>query len=538
MVILQHLSNAAFVRSACCCATALVLIAGCGADADLPRSSVTVLIPSEPAGVNELVSGGDRTTQDVIDRLFLHLFEEQPDFREGPPSFEPSLAESWSWSDDRLELQLTLRDGVRWSDGVELTTADVLFTWRAQTDPAVGWRYSGLKDAITAMEAVDHRRLRVRFDRAYPGQLADLNQGVILPAHAWSRLPFSRWASEAGWFERHLVTSGGWRLAAWEPQQQVVLERNPDDHRAPPIDRLVLRVVPLRRHRVAALASGSADYVGHLTPDEAALVADHEEVVVRRYWHRQYDYIVWNLRRPQFADAATRIALATALDRRAMIDALWNGDAEIGVSPILASVWAHDPSLDPWPYDRRAASRRLRDAGWRRDAAGRWERDGVPLAFRMLVNTANPIHVDAVAMAAEGWRALGIDVDVERLDFGALVARLDAARFDAAIGSWGIDTSLDLGYAFHSDAIDDGYNSGGYANPEVDRRIDRLRTVLPIDERRRLLHELQHLLHRDQPYAFLWEPPRYDAHHRRLDGVRPNALSTLFRVDEWRWRDR
>ncbi len=497
-------------------------------------STAIILVAGEPAGVNELVSGGQRATQDLIDRLFLHLFEEQPDFREGPPTFAPQLAESWEWSPDRRRLDLSLRRGVRWNDGREVNAGDVRFSWQAQTHPAVGWRYAHLKQAIEEVEIVDSHRLSVHFAHRYPGQLADLNEGVILPRHAWGALPFARWPSDARWFLDHLVTNGPYRLGEWEPQQHVVLERNEHyfETGLPKIERLVLRVTPLRHNRLHGLTAGSADFIEQLSASEARELADNPEVVVRRAWHRQYDYIAWNLRDDAFADVDTRVALTLGLDREELVSALWKGEARVAVSPILTSVWAYDPTIQPWPHAPDEASRRLLDAGWRRQE-GSWHRGDGPLAFELLVNTANPIHVDAALLAKEQWARLGILVDVRRLDFHALVERLDRGDFAAAIGSWGIDTTLDVGYAFHSRSIRDGYNSGGYSNPEVDRRIDALREITDLDERRRELSELQRLIHEDQPYTFLWEPPRFDAHSARLRGARPNALSALFRAREW-----
>jgi peptide/nickel transport system substrate-binding protein len=164
-------------------------------------------------------------------------------------------------------------------------------------------------------------------------------------------------------------------------------------------------------------------------------------------------------------------------------------------------------------------------------------RDGAPFALELLVNAGNPVHRDAAVMIQEQLTRVGIEVSVRPLDFHALVDRLDAADFDAAIGSWGIDTSLDLAYAFHSESIDGGYNSGAYSDPRVDELIDKARVTRDLERRREVLFELQAILHRDQPYTFLWEPPRFDAHSRRLEGVLPNPLSSFFRLREWSLAD-
>jgi peptide/nickel transport system substrate-binding protein len=501
---------------------------------DLPAA--TILLAAEPTGVNPLLTAGDRSTQDLIDQLFLHLFEEQPDFAEHPPTFAPQLATEWVWSGDGLRLRLELRRGVLWSDGVEVTAEDVLWTWQAQRDPSVAWRYAESKAHIVAMQVLDPYTLEVEFDQRSTSQLADLNEGNILPEHVWGQLSFAEWPASGDWFRRHLVTDGPFRLAAWTSQEEIVLGANPDYFQPglPALGWVTLRVVPLRENRLAELTAGRADFIPQLTPAEGRRLVAEPGIAIRRFWHRQYDYLAWNTRRPPFTSTLVRRALTLAIDRQAVIDAVWDGLARIAVSPIPANVWAHHPGLSPWPHDPQAAHALLVEAGWLPLASGELVRGGEPFAFELLVNATNPLHVDAAVLISEQLAKSGIEVTVRQLDFHAMIERLDRGDFDAVIGSWGIDTSLDLGYAFHSRSLTEGYNSGGYANGRVDSLIESTRATLDLEERRRLLHELQEILHDDQPYTFLWEPPRLDAHRTRLEGVQSNPLSSLFRLAEWR----
>jgi len=516
----------------------VALLLGCGPSGhhgDRLRAEATILLADEPLGVNYLLSGGNRTTQDLIDRLFLHLFEEQPDFAEHPPTFAPRLAESWSWSSDHLTLSLALRPDVHWSDGVPLTAEDVRWTWQAQVDPAVAWPYADLKKHIRDVRITDPHHLEIEFSRRTPSMLAELNEGAILPRHAWDELPLAEWRGRADWFREHLVTAGPFVVESWESQQQVMLARNPGyyDPSLPRLDRVALRVVPLRQNRIAELEAGAADFSAQLTPAEAHRLTDLPDVGVRQFWHRQYDYLAWNLRRPPLDDVSVRRALTLSIDRPGLIAALWHNLARPATTAILTSTWAYDSALTPWPFDPPGARRAFAAAGWEADAHGQLRRDGDRLELEVLVNSGNSLHVDAAVLIQDQLRRAGVDVSIRRLDFHSLVRRLDAGDFDAALGSWGIDTSLDVGYAFHSRSITEGYNSGGYSSPQVDALIDSARVETALETRRRTLHEIQRLLHRDQPYTFLWEPPRFDAHSRRLRGVASNPLSSLYRLREW-----
>ena len=148
-------------------------------------------------------------------------------------------------------------------------------------------------------------------------------------------------------------------------------------------------------------------------------------------------------------------------------------------------------------------------------------------------NSDNRLRADAAVLIQEQLRHLGIDARVELLEFNTLMTRNEAHDFDATIGAWGIDTSLDLKYALHSESIEEGYNYGCYSNVEVDRLIDRARRQADPESAKPILHRVQRILHEEQPYTFLWEPMRLYGIGSRVHGAEPNALSAYFNLEEW-----
>ena len=503
----------------------------------VPRrgGTLVVAIGNDIRGINPLVSAGDTQTTGVVERMFLHLFEEQSDYTEHPPTYEPRLVESFEWSPDHTLLDLVLRSGVSWSDGMPVTAEDVRWTWQAQTDPELAWGFAQSKENIRDIEVLDRLRVRIHFHQASPRQLAELNEGVILPKHAWSELPFSEWRANEPWFEEHLVVNGPFTLESWTRQEQLVLRRNdayfePD---LPRLDRVVFRVVPQKQNQIGELLAGEVDFVEQVPPSEVSRLADRG-LQILRFWPRQFNYICWNTGRPLFTDPEVRRALSLAIDRQEIIDTLWYGFARIAVSPILTSIWAHDPELQPVPFDLEAARRILQSRGWAdTDGDGILDQAGEPFAFELITNTGSQVRIDAAVMVQEHLRRAGIAVQVRQLEFNTVVSRALEHDFDAMLGGWDIDTSLDLSYAFHSESIDDGYNFGQFADSEVDRLIEAANLETDPTERVRLLREVEALLHRGQPYTFLWEPQRLAAASTRLRDASPGPLSPYFRLREW-----
>lgn len=529
----------------CAAAAACALgLAACGApsaespvEADPIRGGTVVVAAGvDITGVNQLTGGQSRFDQDILDQLFLSLFEEQPDYAEHPPTFEPELAESWAWSENGKALRIELRADVAWSDGRPITAADVVWTHAAQIDPAIAWPEAQSKDSIEDVVAIDERTVEFRFSKIYTSRLNDVNLGVILPKHAWSKLPFSEWRGNEDWFREHLVVSGPFTLARLEPQHQIVLERNPGYHRPgyPLLDRVVFRVIPDRTNRVEHLLSGRVDFVEHVPPTRARDIEHSPTTDLVAKWHRQYTYLGWNGCEGVFEDADIRRAMTLAIDREAIVESLWGDLARPALSPILTSVWAFDRTLVAWPYDPAEASRLLAKAGWSdSDGDGTLDRAGRPFSFTLETNGDNRVRADAAVMIQDQLQRIGVDARVALAEFNSLWDRHERHEVDAIIGAWGIDTSLDLKYAFHTNSIDHGKNYGCYSNPEVDDLIDRARRQADPAAAAPLLHRIQRILHEEQPYTFLWEPVRLYGMAKRLRDASPNASSAYFNLEEW-----
>ena len=498
--------------------------------------TAVVAAPADITGVNPLIDGATAFGEDVLDAMFLQLFEEQPDFADGPPTFAPELATSWQWSDDERTLAVELRADVVWSDGTPLTAEDVVWTWRLQTDERIAWAYGDAKEAIESVEAIDEHRLRVRFASASTTRLAELNQGHILPRHRWRDLPIERWHEGAGWFVDNLVVSGPFRLASWQPDQQFELERNPSYHRQgfPRLDRVVFRIVPEPNNRLTQLLTGAVDFVGQVPAADAARIDRGADTRVESYWARQYNFVHWNAARPRFAAIQARQAMTLAIDRQRIVDTLGFGRAKVASSPIPSTIWAHRGEPGPWPQDPARAADLLAEIGWRdADGDGVLDRDGERFSFELLTPSSSRLRTDAAVMIQADLRRIGVEARVRQIEFTTMTAKLRSREFDAAVSAFNIDTSLDLTYAFHSGSIDDGLNFGGYSNAEVDRLIEAARSSRDPAEMGRLLWRIQGILHHEQPFTFLWEPQRLNGVSRRLRGVRPNPLSTLFAIEEW-----
>ncbi len=508
---------------------------------DAPRDtgSLRVGMRFEYPTPNELIVAPTLGHAAINGHLFLPLLEEDSDFREGPPRWGPALAEDWEFSADRLALTMRLREDATWSDGVPVTAEDVRFTWLAQVDEAVAWTWAWAKAPIRDVEAVEPHTVRFHFDATSPTQLADAARDAVLPRHVWGKRPFAEWRGDPGWFFDNLVTSGPFRVENHVPGQELVLAASPNHFEAglPRLDRVILRNAADADALATSLLAGELDLVTGIGPAQAERIEGRPDLRIETFSTRQYTFVAWNTTRTWFRDAATRRALAQAVNRQAIVDTVWRGYARVGASPILSDTWARDPGLEPWPWDPDAARAALAEAGWSdSDGDGILDRDGEAFRFELATFAGASGRWDAMQMMQADLRAVGIEAMPRRVDPNALLPRLLGNDFDAVLSGLAIDTTLDLRPTFHSESIGGGHNYAAWANPEVDALIERIGSRFEPEAGLEDFHRLQQILHRDQPVLVLWEPESLAAFDADLEFTAPSATNPLDSLETWAWR--
>lgn len=500
-----------------------------------PGGRVVIGVRGDVSSFN-VYTAAEVLSQEVADLLFLRLAREQDDFAAGPPSFLPGLAASWEFSADRTSLTFRLDPNARWSDGSPVTAQDVLLSHRAARSPEVAWPGIDTKEFIADARAPDDRTVVLSFSRTYPYQLMDAAEGNVLPAAVYGKVPFAEWPKRA--FLDAPLASGPFVLKRYERGSLIDLVRNPRYHRAPlpGLDAVVFRIIPDEEALLGELLSGGIDVMENVPPRARARVEASPRLRIERTPMLSYGFICWNVSRRLFADARVRRALTMVVDRDAILETLLPGVGRPSAGPILSSLWAHDPSVTPPPYDPPAARRLLREAGWEdADGDGVFDRAGRPFRFELESNQGSSLRASIAEMVSAQLRKVGVEAVHRVLETGAFIARHEAHDFDAFVGSYRESTKVDLRSNFHSAARTGGLNYGMYVDAELDEFIDRARPETDPAAARALWSRAQRIVARDQPYTFLFERDVLHAFPRRLEGVRVSPRSAYVNVEEWRW---
>ncbi len=473
---------------------------------------------------NEYVSQ-QTFAQNLLRRVYSRLAQEQGDARDHPPSFEPLLASSWSFSNDGLTLTFKLKD-TAWSDGTPLTASDVRFTFAAQTSPEVGWTGTSFKEHIKDVQVVDPQTVAFRFDRAYPEMLADAVEGGILPEHVFSKVPFAAWRTND--WSKVRIGSGPFLLESWRPGEEIVLSRNarylPSER--PLLDKVVVRIVPDVGNLETQLTAGAIDYLEGVPPQDAKRLSGTAGVTLVAFDNPMFDYVGWNGAKKPFNDPDIRRALTLGIDRKAIVEDLLYGYGTISTGPLLSTWWAADPTLAALPYEPDEAMRILASKGYDVDH---------PLEFELTTNVGNRVREAVTLKIQEQLSRIGVKVAPRSYEMKAFRERNVAGNYDAYVAGWRFNGKLDLASIFASKAIPPaGSNVVAYKSAEADLLLAEVGSASDWMQAKDAYAKLARRIHEDQPYTFLYEGKRIAAFGPRVRGLRIDVPSDpLARLESW-----
>ncbi len=410
----------------------------------------------------------------------------------------------------------TLRRGVRFHDGHEVTATDVRFTYETIMDPRnLSPRVSDF-EPVKSVEVVGPYEVRIVYRRLFQPGFESWGMG-ILPEHLLNREALAREARALGRdpakysvrdarFNRAPVGSGPFRFVEWRTDEYVRLARFDDYWEgAPRFAEYYMRVLPDLVTEELTFYAGTVDAYG-VQPHQVARLRDDPRFHTFSGLALGYTYIGYNMRRKPFDDPRVRRALGMAIDVDEIIRFVLYGQAARTTGPYPQQTDFYDPDVPPLPYDPAGALRLLEEAGYRKNAAGWLEKDGRPLAFTIITNHGNETRRAIMTIAQNAWRRLGIQVEALTLEWAVFIKeRINKLDFDVTVLGWSMGLDADLYQIFHSSQAGEfQLNFVGYRNPRADELIVRIRQEYDHARQVAMARELHRLIAADQPYTFLY----------------------------------
>ncbi len=321
----------------------------------------------------------------------------------------------------------------------------------------------------------------------------------------------------------HPLGTGPFKFVSQVQDKDVVVERNEDYwNGAPQIPRVRFDVVPDNITTALEMKKGSADVESNvITQDMVHALTGLPNLVVESGPGSRVNYANFNVNDPALRDPRVRQAIACAIDKPAIIAALWRGNATPADSLLPPGHWAraNADEIPTYPHDVKRAIALLDAAGMKPD------KDGVRLRFTLKTSTDETTRLEAQAIQQQ-LREAGIALKLRPAEFATFYSDITKGAFQMYMLRWiGSNEDPDIfRYTAATNAVPPkGANRGRYSNPQLDALMKKANDETDQDARRKDYVEVQKILATDLPTIPTWYPKNVVVHSTRLTNVHPDA---------------
>ncbi|PWV95635.1 peptide/nickel transport system substrate-binding protein [Hoeflea marina] len=468
------------------------------------KTTLTIDLPNEPATLDPHLQW-NTDSYSVYRNIFDNLLT-----RDVSGEIVGQIATEWTYLDDTT-IEFKIRDDVSFQDGTKLTAEDVAYSILRIIDPALKSPQLSQFNQIDTAVATDATTVKMTTKSPYPALLAQLVKLSIVPKAYMEKVG----AQE---FNVKPIGSGPYALGEWQKGVQTELKANDGYWRAkPPFETVVFRAVPDVSTRIADLKTGKADLIRDLSPDQTDSIKETENTKVLSVATERVGYMYINAQAGPTTDVRVRQAIAYAIDRSALIEALLQGYGAqvniIGAPP----VFGYTDEVAGYDYDPDKARELIKEAG----------AEGAKLEF-----LTSPSYSRALVEAIQQMlNDVGFDVSISASDQATFLKRRQGNPENAgslAFGAWSCACQDADGIIFP--LFRSGSQWAKYANPDYDALVDSARSTLDKDQRMADYKKAYEILREDVPGLGLYQAFAVYGANAKLNWE-PTANESMFIMD-------
>lgn len=459
-----------------------------------------VLIVGQIAEPKSLDPAADTAVNDF--RILVNLYDGLVRYKDGTLEVEPSLATSWTISDDGKTYTFKLREGVKFHDGAPFNAEAVKFNFDRMLKEDHPFHDTGpfplsfFFSTVSEVKVIDDMTVEFDLSAPYAPFLSNLAYptGLLISPEA-----VKEYGKDVG---RHPSGTGAFKFVEWASNEKVVVEKNPDYwDGAPPLDAVVYRPITDANTRVAEMLAGGLDVMVEVPPDNLSQFKSDSSFKVYEQAGPHLWFLILNAKEGPFANKEIRQAANYAINKKALVDNILQGTADVAAGPTPpAFAWAYDDKLQPYPYDPEKAKAMLKEAGY----------DGSEVTFYVTEGGSGMLDPTAMGTAIQAdLEAVGMKVKIETYEWNTFLGKVNPGlegKADMAEMAWMTNDPDTLPFlTLRTDAFPDkgGFNSGYYSNPKVDELLEKARQSTDQAERAKLYKEMQEIVYDDAPWVFV-----------------------------------
>jgi peptide/nickel transport system substrate-binding protein len=468
----------------------VVVLAACAAPAG-PAAAPEAAAPSGPkaGGTLTVALDGEIDTIDPHVSVTIVGFQVYPQIFEGLVMLNPTLdgvvpllAESWEQTDD-VTYVFKLREGVTFHNGKAFSAEDVLFSFDRIMDESIASARRPDFLPVESVEALDDYTVQFTMKEPFAPFMTKLELLRIVPAD-----PENDVATDP-------IGTGPFKFVEWVTGQSITLVKNENYWQPglPYLDEVVFRPIPEPSTRVVELQTGSIDLVNAVPAKDVTVLEDDANVAVYRTMGVVRDHVGFNMAEGVFVDNPNlRKAIAWAVDRQTIADAILFGLASPAQVAIPTNHWAYNPAVaDAYGYDLEKAQAFYDQA------------DPKPASVTVKVSPTYPDQIKMAEIMQQDLAKIGLDLQIEQLEWSNWIQQVVVEgnyEMEIVLISGGSDPD-DFFFQWHHTG--EVFNLNRYSDPEMDRMLNEARVSPNQDARQELYYAIQEKLIEDVPLAHI-----------------------------------
>ena len=449
--------------------------------------------------------GGDSVSLDpaiVTDgesfKVTENIFETLLNFGEQDTTINAGLAKEWEASEDGLTYTFKLQEGVKFHDGTDFNAEAVVKNverWKAGNEEQFYYFHSMFKaedeDIIANVEAVDD--LTVVFTLSRP-QAPFLKNIAMSPFGIASPTAFEAAGDSFG---DNPVGTGPFKFVEWKRNDSITVEKNADywQEGLPKLDTIIFRAIPDNSARLNALMTGEIDLADGINPSDAATVESNADLQLIERPSMNIGYLGLTNTRPPFDNKLVRQAVNYAIDKQAIVDAFFQGRAEVAVNPMPSTISGYNEEITGYEYNPEKAKELLAEAGYDGGEIELWAMP-VPRPYM-------PDGQKVAEAIQKNLSDVGIPSKIVQFEWATYLEKAKNGEADAFLLGWTGDNGDADNFIYtllDKDTIGSN-NYAYYSNDEVHELLIAAQSEVNEEKRVELYKQAQEIIHEDAPWV-------------------------------------
>ena len=426
----------------------------------------------------------------------------------------PELAESYEYASP-TELIIKIKKNVKFHNGDTMTINDVVFSLNRMLEKPAS---RIMVEIIDKIDIIDDSTIKLTLKNSSAPLLFSL-------AHPLTAILSEKdTKAKNDMIATEPMGTGPYKFVSWGDGEKIEFVAFDDYFEGrPKIDKLVIRAITENSSRLAALETGEVDIAYSIAPVDTGVIENNKKLELISAPTTSTEYITLNTTKAPFNNKDFRVALNYALDKQSMADSVFMGKATPATTIVNPNVFGYSSEVPGFEYNPEKAKELIKKSGVTNPN------------FKLYVND-NAVRLQLAQIVQANFKEVGIDMEIETLEWGAYLQRTAQGEHTAFIGGWVSGTSdadIVLYPLLHSSSHGGAGNRAFYTNKEFDKEVELARATSDPEVRKTHYKNAQMILQEVSPLIVLLYKNENIGINKRIKGFKydPTTMHNLYNLD-------